>query len=123
RNILRRDRGDRQAVGSAVMFPFTAEDDLEMRHSKAADFPADAVETQIGDMVLAAAIEAAADLDMEMLHGFIELEAFLGQAFVKLAGQSARGRNAQLAGIRARAGDDVNDRARSRIAPPDGIER
>ena len=123
RNILRRNRHDRQAVRTAVVLPLAAQHHLKMRNGEAADLAADAVETKIGHVMLAAAIEAAADFDVQVLHGFVELEAFLGERFVQLARQAARRRNSQLAGVGARAGDDIHDRARAGIAKAHGFER
>ena len=47
------------------MLPFAAEHDLEMRHRIAVLHPAHAIEAEIADMMLAAGIEAAADLDVQ----------------------------------------------------------
>ena len=122
RNVFRRNRHDRQSVRTAVVLPFAAEDDLEVGHGVPGDLAADAVEAQVGDVVLAAAVEAAADFDVQILDCLVHLQTFFGQAGAQLAGQSARRRNPQLAGIGAGAGDDIDDGARARLAQADGVQ-
>ncbi len=123
RNTLGRNRHDGQAVRAAVVLPLAAQHHLEVRHGVSADLAADAVEAEVGHVMLAATVEAAADLDVQILHGFVQLETFLGERFVQLGRQSARGGNSQLAGVRAGAGDDIDDRARAGIAKAHGFER
>ena len=91
------------------MFPFATKDQLEVRHRIARDLAADAIEAEIGDVMLAAAIEAAADFDVQILNGFIERDEI--ESIAQLGGQAARRRDAELAGVRAGAGDDVGDAA------------
>ena len=105
------------------MFPFAAQHNLEMRNGKSADFAADAVKAKIGNVMLAAAIEAAADFDVQVLDGFVHSETFSRERFAQFARESARRRNSELAGVGAGAGDDVNDGARARIAKADGFQR
>ena len=54
RNVRRGNRGYRQAVGAAIVFPLAAEDDLEMRHGVAGHLAADAVESEVRHVMLAA---------------------------------------------------------------------
>ena len=49
------------------MFPFAAQNHLEMRHRVSRHLAAHTVKTQVRHMVLAATIEAAADLDVQIL--------------------------------------------------------
>ena len=71
-NSLGRDRPDGQAVRPAVFGPLAADHDLEMGNGVAADVAAVAVEADVGDVVLAAGVEAAADLDVQVADGFVE---------------------------------------------------
>ena len=57
-NVFRRHRADRETVRARIVLPLSAKHDLEMRHLAFVDRPACSVETEIGDMVLAAGIEA-----------------------------------------------------------------
>ena len=113
-DALGRHRADRQAVGAGVLLPLAAEHDLEVRHGVAVHVAADAVEAEVGDVVLAAGVEAAADLDVQAADGLVQLAASLGEPHAQLAGQAARGGDAQLAGVGARAGGDVDDGAGAR---------
>ncbi len=74
-------------------------------------------------MMLAATVEAAADLDVQLYNGIVQLEIFLGEPLAQFRGEAARGGNAQLAGVRARAGSDIHDAARARIGQPRGFQR
>ena len=111
-----------QAVRAGVVAPLAAEHDLEVRHLVAADVAADAVEAEVGDVVLAAGVEAAADLDVQAFDGGVELEALRRQPVAQLAGQAARGGDAELAGVGAGAGRDVDDRLRAGVAEADGVQ-
>ena len=85
-----------------------------MRHRVAVLVAADAIEAKIGHMVLAAGIEAAADLDAQAADGLIHLGVLCGQAHAQFSGEAARGSDAELAGIGAGAGGNVDDRVRNR---------
>ena len=61
-----------------------------MRDLPIADRADDAVETQVRNVVLAAGIEAAADLDVKILDRVVELEEFLAQAAANFAGEPSR---------------------------------
>ena len=63
RDRLRRDRPDRQAVEAAVLQPLAAEHHLEVGDGVPVDIAAISVETQVRNVVLAATVEAPADLD------------------------------------------------------------
>jgi len=71
------------------VFPFPAQNDLEVRHGVTRHFAADAVKAQIGHMVLSATVEAAADFDVEFYDGIVQLKIFLGQSLAQLRRQSA----------------------------------
>ena len=60
-------------------------------------------------MVLAAGIEAAADLDAETADDFVEFGILRGETLAQFTGESARGGDAELAGVGAGAGSDVDD--------------
>ena len=105
------------------MFPLAAEHHLEVRHRVARHFAAHAIESEVGDVVLPAAIEAAADFDVQVLHGFVELEALLGEPLAQLGRKPARRRNPQLARVRAGARNDIDDRAGAGHAKLRGLER
>ncbi len=112
-NALGGDGADGQAVGAGVFGPLAAEDDLEVGGGEAALVAADAVEAEIGNVMLAAGVETAADLDAQVADGVIGGGAVFGETLTELAGQAAGGRDAQLAGIGAGAGGDVDDGAGS----------
>ena len=107
---LGRHRADRQAVRAGVLAPAPAEHHLEVRHGDAVDLAAVAEEADVGHVVLAARVEAAADLDPQAADRLVELELLGGEPRAQLAGQAARRRDAELAGVGARAGGDVDDR-------------
>jgi len=77
-----------------------------------------AVEAQIGHVVLPAGIEAAADLDAEVLDRLVDLHPASGQPGAQLAGQPARAGDAQLARVGARAGHDIHNRSGARSPSP-----
>ena len=104
------------------MFPLAAQDHLEVRDGVARHFAADAVEAEVGHVMLAATVEAAADLDVQVLDGFVELKTFLAEPFAQFRRQPARRGNSQLAGVRPGAGGDVHDGARAGIAEPGSFE-
>ena len=66
--------------------------------------------------MLSATVEAAADLNVKVLHCLVGCETSLADPLAQLRRQSARGRNPQLAGIGARATGDINQRACTRIS-------
>ena len=105
------DSANGQAVRTAVLGPLPAQDQLEVRRQAVAHAPAHTIEAQVGHVVLATGIKAAADLDVQVLHGSVKRVADLTQAGDQLGGQAARGRDAQLAGVGAGAGGDVDDGA------------
>ncbi len=74
-------------------------------------------------MVLAATVEAAADLDVQILHCFVLLKALLADTLAELGREAARRRNPQLASISARAGRNIDQSAGAGVAEPDGIQR
>src|SRR6266853_5816164 len=71
RNSFGRHRADGETVGARIVGPLAAQQNLKMGDCVAVLIPADAVEAQIGDVVLATGIEAAADLDTESAKRFI----------------------------------------------------
>jgi len=123
RDPLRRDRSDREAERPGVVLPLPAEHDLEVRHGVAADLAAVAEESDVGDMVLAAGVEAPADLDAQAADRLVELVRRRGEPLAQLAGESARRRDAELAGVGSRAGGDVQDRPGAGLAEPDLDQR
>ena len=74
-HALRRHGADGQAVGAAVVRPLPADDELEVRHAAAADVAAHAEEAEVGDVVLAARVEAAARLDVQVLGVRVAVDA------------------------------------------------
>ena len=112
-NALRRHGADGETVRARVVLPLAAQHHLEMRHRVSVLHAAHAVEAEIADVMLAAGIEAAADLDVQSANSLIHLGAALEQAAAKLARETARRRNAQLAGIGSGACHDIDDRAGS----------
>ena len=104
------------------MFPFAAQNHLEVRDRVSRHFAADAVETQVGHVMLAATIEAAADLDVQFHDGLVQLKTFLAKPLAQFRRQPARRGNPQLARVRPGAGGDVNDGSRAGIAESRGFE-
>ena len=62
RDVLRGNGADHQTVALGVLGPLTAEHDVEVRDLPAANLSADAGESDVGGVVLAAGVEAAARL-------------------------------------------------------------
>ena len=87
------------AVLAGVVVKLAAEDHLEMRHLKSLHVAVDAVKADVGDVMLAAGVEAAADFDAQILHRLVELQALLAESVAQLARQTARRRDAQFAGV------------------------
>ena len=122
-NALGRNRHDRQAVRACVLFPLPAQHNLEVGHFESVHIASDAVKPDVRDMVLTATVEAAADLDVQVLDRLIQLEAFFSEAIPQFGGQTARRRDAELAGVGPRASDDVQNVAGARFTKPRHAER
>ena len=121
-HALRRHGADGQAVRAAVVRPLAADDQLEVRHAAPADVAADAEEADVGDVVLAARVEAAAGLDVQVLRVRVLVDARLAQLLAAARPASAaRRRDAELARVGARAGGDVADRAGARRGQVDRL--
>ena len=121
-NPLRGNGHDRQSIRTRIFFPLSTEDDLKVRHLVAIDDAGHAVKPNVGHVVLPATIEAAADLDVQVLDGLIHLKALLGQARHQFGGQPARRRNAQLASVGAGASHDVQNVAGAGAPEPRRVE-
>ena len=94
-----------------------------MRHGVSPELAADAIEAEVGHVMLAATIEAPTDFDVQTLYRLVHLEAFLGQPGAQFGGQAARRRDAELAGVGPRAGDDVDQCARTGIPQAHRLQR
>src|SRR4029434_3849544 len=112
---------DGNTILPGIIMKFAAENHLEMRYLEALYVAVDTVKADVGDVVLAAGIKAAADFDAQILHRLIELQALLTQPVAKLPRQTAGRRNSQFAGIRPWAGRDVYNSCRVRSAETDGF--
>src|SRR5262245_49151356 len=77
--------------------------------------PARAIETEICDVMLSARVEASADLDVQIFHGLIQGEQFVGEAGANFASKASRGSDTEFARVRPRAGCDVNNRSGPRF--------
>src|SRR5262249_18349747 len=88
-DVLGRHGADREPEGARVLFPLAAEHDLEVRHGIAGDLSADTPEPEVGDVVLAAGVEAAADLDPKLTDRLVEEHAPLGEASSELGAEAA----------------------------------
>jgi hypothetical protein len=64
-----------------------------MRHFEALHRATYTVETNIRGVMLAAAIETAADFNVQISNGLIQLYALGNQPVAKFPGETARGRN------------------------------
>src|SRR5258708_1930355 len=115
-NVFRGDGKNRRAVRSPVVLPLAAQNDLKVRNRVAGDLPTYTVKSQIRDVVLPATVEAATYFDMQIADRFIGLEAGLAHALTQLACEPARGRNAEFAGVCARAGNNIDQRPGARVA-------
>src|SRR5688500_7716882 len=73
--------------------------------------------------MLSAGIEAATNFDMQILYRFIQSVAFLSQPLAQLSSQPAGCRNSKLAGVCPRAGRNIDNRPRARLAESDRFER
>ena len=93
-----------------------------MRHCVSRNLAAHAVEAQIGSVVLPATIEAAADLDVQILDCFILLKTFLTDPLAQLCRQPARGRNSQFASVRSWTTCNVHQRPSAGVAQADGVQ-
>src|ERR1041385_658023 len=79
RDALRRDRTHCQSIGTSIMSPLPTQHNLEVRHRVIPRMAADAVKTKVGNVMLTAGIKTAADLDMQVLHGFIQGMTLFGE--------------------------------------------
>ena len=93
-----------------------------MRCGVAVLITADAVETQIGHMMLATGIEAAAYLDAQVADCLVAGQGAFGQANAQLARQSTRRGNAEFAGVGAGARDRVENRSRARLVQSGALQ-
>ena len=60
-----------------------------MGHGTAFDVPIDAVEADVGNVMLCAGVEATADLDAEAANGLVELQVLLAQTPAEFGGKTA----------------------------------
>jgi hypothetical protein len=80
---------------------------MEVWHRVPGHLAAYAVKPKIGHVMLAATIEAAADFNVQILYGFVEMSILFRQPLAQFRRQSPRRGDTQFAGVRARTGDDV----------------
>src|SRR6476620_2729978 len=93
-----------------------------MGHLAICDCPACAVEPQVGNVMLSAGIETAADLDMMITDRLIKGTQPVGKAGADLTRQSARGRDSEFAGVGAGARDHVEYGAGAGLTQSDAHE-
>ena len=62
------------------MVPLAPQNHLKVRHGIARHFAADTIKSQVRHMVLSATVEAAADFDVQILDGLIQLKVLFGQS-------------------------------------------
>src|SRR6185312_3429000 len=87
-----------------------------------ADFDRSAREADAADVVLTAAVRAAADLDVQLARQLVgDLHRF--DPLLNGGVQTHRARDPELARVGSRAGDDVDDLARAGLAEPELRER
>src|SRR5262249_47781729 len=113
---------NRQSVGSSVLLPLPAQNDLEMRNLAISDRPARSVKTEISNMVLPARIEAAADLNVQLLHSFIQDKEFLCQAMPNLGAKTSGGCNSEFARICTGARRNIHNRSCSHLSQTDALQ-
>src|SRR5215471_9332533 len=122
RYALRRHGSDGHAVLAGVVMKLAAENDLKVRHLKPLHVAVDAIKPDVGDMVLAARVEAAAYFDAQILHRLIQLQALFTEAITQLPRKPARRGDAQFARVSARACGYIHDGRGVRSAQPDGFD-
>ena len=110
RNALRRHRANRKTVGAGIILPFATEENLEVGDHVVALLAAHSVEAEIGNVVLAAGIEAAADFDAQAANDFIHLGVLRSKTFAQFAREATGSGDSQFAGVCARARSNINDR-------------
>ena len=93
-----------------------------MRNLASADLAADTREPDVCRVVLTAGVEAAACLHAEVLHRGVELVFDESEPLAELAGDATRRRDAELAGVGARAGGHVGDGAGAGFGEIEGGE-
>ena len=116
RNVFGRDRHNGQAVRAGVALPLSSQNHLEVRNGVAGHLAADAVETEVGHVVLAATVEAAADLDVQVLHRRVHGKTLLGEPVAQFRRQASRRGDAQFARVGAGARDDIHDGSSPRFS-------
>ena len=90
RDALRRYGNNGQTVRAGVLFPLATENDLKVRNLESLQRAADSIEADIGHVVLAATVEAAADLNVHVLNRLIQLYTFGNQTISKFRSEAAR---------------------------------
>src|SRR5437867_5710904 len=93
-----------------------------MRHLAVAHRTAVAIETDVGDVMLAARVEAATHLDAQVLYGRVHRKKFPRETIANLARQPARRSDAEFARVGAGARHDVEDCAGAVFAETDLLQ-
>jgi hypothetical protein len=93
-----------------------------MRNLAIINGPARPVKTEIRNVVLAAGIETSADLDTQVADALVEVEIVRRKPSAKLCRETARGRDAEFAGIRTRTSNGVDNRACPDVTQSDALQ-
>ena len=117
----RGDLADQAAEVGAVGGDATADVDEVLRRGFAGELAHAALKADAGDVVLAAAVRAAGDLDVEAVRRGDEIGAAIEQVG-EHAGEAARCGDRELAARRARAARDIGDRVRAGLREADARE-
>ncbi len=72
RDTLRGHGANGETVSGTIVLPLTAHEDAEVRHSRPTDLARDTVEADVGEVMLAAGIEAAGHLEVQVPHGRVD---------------------------------------------------
>src|SRR4029077_14537772 len=109
------------SVFPRIVVKFSAKDHLKMRHLEALHVAVDAVKADVGNMMLAAGVKAAANFNAQIFYRLIELQALLTQSIAQLPCEPTGRCDSQFARIRPWARCDVHNSCSVRRAETDGF--
>src|SRR3990170_1820108 len=120
-HALHGDAGDAGAELAAADVVAAAQEDVVAGDVRLTRLERRALQTDGAQVVLAAAVGAAAHLDRDLLHQRV-IDAHLQHGVAESVSRALGGRDPHLAAVGARAGDDIGDESGLGRAQPDGGE-
>ena len=72
------------------MGPLASQNHLKMGYGVTTNLSTHSIKPQVGDVMLATTVEAAADLDVQILDGLIHLRTLVGQPALEFGSQPPR---------------------------------